>query len=195
MSARSSTAVDWEAVWRSLDWGSDRQLQALQETLAQRAARYAQPLPEETTVEQGALVALAFYRGQERYAVPVVHAMQGLDAARITPLPCVPPFYRGVINVRGRILSVVDLARFWGVPAPDPPGVSKLLILGAAGFQIAVQVDDILGVIDIPLQDIVPPVVAGVALDHVQGVSSTGIVILDVEGLLRDRRLIVHEEL
>ena len=62
-------------------------------------------------------------------------------------------------------------------------------------MEFALIVDDVLELASIPLQEITPPVSAGVGLDHVQGVSPGGTVIIDVESLSSDRRLRVHEEL
>lgn len=192
---RPASSINWEAVWQSLDWGSERHQQVLQQTLAQRAEKYARPAETDELVDRDTLKALVFTRGPERYGIPVAHVVQGLDVYRITPLPCAPAYYRGVINLRGRILSVFDLRRFWGLPEADPPGPPRLVITRAARRELALLADDILRLATIPTEEIVPPVVAGITLDHVQGVSPEGVVILDMESLFADRRLIVHEEL
>ncbi len=193
---RFSSSIDWDAIWESLNWDSSVEDADVVRTLAQRAENYARPIEQDSQSDDDALKALVFVQGQERYAIPVPYVMQGLTTQRITPLPCVPDYYRGVINVTGRILSVLDLRRFWGLPAAeDVPELPRLIVVRAGALEFALLVDDVLELASIPLHEITPPLSAGVGLDHVQGVSPGGTVIIDVESLLLDRRLKVHEEL
>lgn len=193
---RFSSSIDWDSIWKSLNWDSSIAEVDVTLTLAHRAENYARPIEQDGQADDDALKALVFVQGQERYAIPVPYVMQGLTTQRITPLPCVPDYYRGVINVTGRILSVLDLRRFWGLPATDDgDGLPRLIVVRAAALEFALIVDDVLELASIPLREITPPVLAGVGLDHVQGVSPGGTVIIDVESLSSDRRLRVHEEL
>jgi purine-binding chemotaxis protein CheW len=191
---RSPSSIDWEAVWASLDWGASQDDEDNRRTLAQRAENYARPTDTDEQADEDVLKALVFVRGQERYAIPVAYVMQGLTTPQVTPLPCVAAHFRGVINVRGRILSVLDIRRFWRLPTEDPPGPPKLIVVKAGSLEFAIMADDVLEMVSIPLQEVTPPLTAGVGLDHIQGVSPSGTVIIDVESLSQDRRLKVHEE-
>ncbi len=186
--------IQWEEVWRSLDWERQQRRYADQ-ILAQRTAKYARPVEESTSPDQATLSALVFLRAGERYALPVAHVLRGDTPARITPLPGVPPCYRGVINLRGRILSVLDLPRLWGLPVDRDPPAPRLIVIQAARLTLALLADDILEIAQIPLSAIVPPLAAGIGLAHVQGLSPDGTVILDVASLADDPRLTVHDEL
>lgn len=186
--------VDWDAVWRSLDWNRD-QSQDVEQALIRRAERYARPTDDNQQRDQETLELLIFWRGQERYALPVEYVIQGAVLPRITPLPCVPSFYCGVMNLRGRILSVLDIRRFWGLPETTSPAFPNLIVIRAGQYEIALLADDIEGLDVLPLADQVAPAAAGIGLAHVQGVSPDGIVILDIESLLADSRLTVHEDM
>jgi len=187
--------INWDAVWDSLNWDSGGPEAAFAQTLAQRAEKYARTPDRPEESPDDSLRVLIFVQGGEHYAIPVSCVRQGLAEARITPLPCVPAHYRGVINLRGRILSVLDLRRFWGLPSEDVTGPTRVLVVQAGALELAVLVDDVHYLAAIPLHKIAPPAVAGIGLSHVQGVSPDGIVIVDVESLAADRRLRVHEEL
>lgn len=184
--------IDWDDVWRSLDWDGHDRLNA-DEILAQRTEKYARLLDEEPTLLHDSLTVLVFLRGQERYGIPVQYVLHGVTEPRITPLPCVPEFYRGVINLRGQILTVLDLQRLWGLPVTADVERPRLVVVTFGGMTLALQADDVRDLVSIPLPDIVPAVTAGVGLEHVQGLSPEGIVLVDMESLATDTRLRIRD--
>ncbi|MBN1964876.1 MAG: chemotaxis protein CheW, partial [Anaerolineae bacterium] len=99
----------------------------------------------------------------------------------------------GVVNLRGRILSVLDLRRLWGLPAADLPDYPVIVVVAAKRLALAVLADDVIGLARFPAGAVAPPHSAGVDVGHVQGVSPDGVVIVDVESLFADRKLIVKE--
>ncbi|MBN2470563.1 MAG: purine-binding chemotaxis protein CheW [Anaerolineae bacterium] len=185
--------IDWGAVWRSLDWDGHDRLSA-DDVLAQRTEKYARPPETDSTLTHDSLTVLVFLRGQERYGIPVNYVVHGVTEPHITPLPCVPDFYRGVINLRGQILTVLDLQRLWGLPATDEAARPRLVVVSFGGMTLALQADDVRDLVSIPLPDIVPAVTAGVGLEHVQGLSPEGIVLVDMESLAIDSRLRIRDQ-
>lgn len=186
--------IQWEDVWRRLDWDRQERRYADQ-ILTQRTAKYAHPVEEGAPLDQATLSALVFIRAGERYALPVAHVLRGAAPVHVTPLPGVPPYYRGVISLRGRILSVLDLPRLWGLPVDRDPPTLRLIVIQAARLMLALLADDILEIVQIPLSAIVPPLAAGIGLAHVQGLNPDGTIIVDVASLAADPRLNVHDEL
>ena len=83
---------------------------------------------------------------------------------------------------------------------PEEAGVDeeaerpRLIVVQAGTLELAIMADDVLEMTGIPLTEIVPPVTAGIGLDHVQGISTSGIVIVDVASLATDPQLFVHDE-
>ena len=185
--------IDWGAVWRSMDWDGRDRLNA-DDILAQRTEKYARPPEAEPTSAHDTLTVLVFVRGQERYGIPVSYVLHGVTEPRITPLPCVPDFYRGVINLRGQILTVLDLQRLWGLPVQGDPDRVRLVVVSFGGMTLALQADDVRDLVSIPMPEVVPAVTAGVGLEHVQGLSPDGIVIVDMESLAIDTRLRIHDK-
>ena len=87
----------------------------VQRVLRQRAAALARK-PEEEKAHAEYMDVVAFLLADEKYAVEVSYVREVLRLKRLTPLPCTPPFVLGAINVRGQILSVVDLRRLFDLP-------------------------------------------------------------------------------
>ncbi|GAB4572165.1 MAG: hypothetical protein Kow0077_10770 [Anaerolineae bacterium] len=186
--------IDWGEVWRSLNWEAKDRVHA-DEILAQRSKKYARPPEEATPSARDVLTMLIYERAGERYGIPVSHVLHGITEARSTPLPCVPPFYRGLITLRGQILTVLDLQRFWHLPVQKDPSPPRLIVITPGQLTLALQVDDIHNLADVNPAEIIPPLTAGITLPHVQGLSPDGIVILDMDSLGNDPRLRVEENI
>jgi purine-binding chemotaxis protein CheW len=75
---------------------------------------------------------VTFRLGQEEYAVPVADVQEILRVPAITPVPASPAFVEGVVNLRGRIVPIIDLAVRLGLP-PGQEGRSRRVIVSHAG--------------------------------------------------------------
>ena len=178
--------IDWEALWAQLDWDNeDRLAQATVERLKQRAKQYAQAHRRERAPQENAYQVLAFTLGMERYAVDV-QAVRGVRAlGNLTRVPGVPDFYRGVINVRGQILTVLDLRAFFNTALLDHIP-RELVLVSGAGLDLALLADHVEEILIIPPEAIEP-----VEMAYTRGVTMGRLVVLDIEKLLTDDRLIV----
>ncbi len=103
---------------------------------------------------------LSFTLSGVTFALPVEHVREVLEVTTITPIPRTPPFMRGVINVRGSVVPVVDLRRKLGMGMNGHPH-------GADG-QVPDGVDTCVVVLDIPCGE--KTAVAGALVDSVQEV-------------------------
>jgi purine-binding chemotaxis protein CheW len=93
------------------------------------------------------------------YALPVILLRELAEAPAITPLPLVPEWIRGLTQLRGDVLAVVDLLPFLGgEPLPDQAS-NRLLVVGgqAGGAQAGILVPRVLGTAAVPLGDLAPP--------------------------------------
>lgn len=52
---------------------------------------------------------LAFQLGKEQYALPLLQVREVIEMSEPTPIPRTPPYFRGIINLRSQVISVVDL--------------------------------------------------------------------------------------
>ena len=144
--------------------------------------------------EEG-LQVVAYRAGGTEFGADIRDVREIIKLDALTAIPGASTHVEGVINVRGKMLSVLDIRRFWGLPGKPPEGICPCIVVRAAPLEFALLTDNVLELAAFPLHAITPPVAAGVGLEHIQGVSPEGVVIIDVESLVRDRRLIVHEEL
>lgn len=76
---------------------------------------------------------LTFEVGGETFAVDVRHVREVLDYAGVTRLPCGPDFMRGIINLRGKVIPVVDLRLKFGMPVAAEPDRPCIIVMETGG--------------------------------------------------------------
>lgn len=108
-------------------------------------------------------------------------------AVAIARLPRAPDIIEGAINLRGRIVPVVDVRQRLALPAAVVTPEQYLIILQASDRLIAVRVDDVEDVIDVPQASMESPAKLSRALERLEGVAaiaSGALVIYDVDAFL-----------
>ena len=102
----------------------------------------------------------------------------------------------GIVNVRGEILSVIDLKKFFDLPETGLTDLNKVIVLESADMVLGIVADAINGVRRILRADIQSslPTLTGIREDYLLGVTAERVVILDAEKILTDEKLIVQEE-
>ncbi|MBV8781854.1 MAG: chemotaxis protein CheW, partial [Phycisphaerae bacterium] len=132
----------------------------------------------------------------ERYAVESTSVREVFPIKDLTPLPCAPSFVLGIINVRGQILPVIDLRRFFDLPIKGLTELNKVIILQSSQIQLGLLADAVLGVRRVPLADIQSalPTLDGVRSEFLRGITRDRMVILDAPLLLADERIVINEE-
>lgn len=159
----------------------------------------AKALAQETQSEEAAeayLEVVEFLLTYEKYAIESTYVRDVCPLKEITPVPCSPPFVLGIINVRGQILSVIDIKRFFDLPQKGLTNLNKVIILHSDEMEFGILADVILGTRSIPLKEIQPslPTLTGIRSEYLRGVTSERLVVLDAAKILSDRKIIVHEE-
>jgi purine-binding chemotaxis protein CheW len=98
-----------------------------------------------------------FMLGAETFGLPVTHVREVLRVSDITRVPHAPHPVRGVINMRGHILPVVDTRRRIGLAESDLTGQSRILVAEAKGRLIGLLVDSVHNVFPLDPSRIEPP--------------------------------------
>lgn len=162
--------------------------------LKARAREIAQA-PEVTTSAALQLGLTEFRFGEEMYAFVSTSVREVYSPKDITPLPCTPSFIVGIINVRGRILPVIDIKPLFGQPSPPKRLVPPVVILHAEEMEVGVLADTIVGVRAIPATAIHPPLstLTESQSRYLRGITNDGTVILDAALLLTGSRLGIRE--
>lgn len=163
-------------------------LRARARALAQEAAPEAAAGP--------ALHILEFLLAGEHYGLESAFVSEVYPLTEYTPLPHTPPFVLGIITVRGRILSVVDLRYFFDLPCKGLTELNKILILRHGDMEFGILADAVTRVSFIPQAEIQPslPTLTGIRERYLKGVTAGCTVILDAVKILGDPQLIVHEQ-
>lgn len=176
------------------DYDEETSPQEVARILQARAQALAQAPREER--EGSTTQAVIFVLGDETYAIDAVHVENIYPLEGLTPIPCAPNFVVGVVNLRGRIFSVIDLHRFLGLDAIPLGESPQVIAVNVAGLEVGLLADDVRSVGALPLDMLDPalPTTAHVAAEYTRGVTPDMIVLLDLEAIMRDRRMIVHEE-
>ena len=140
---------------------------------------------------------LEFTLGDGCYAFPLQWVSEVFRADEITEIPGAPAFVKGVVNVRSRIYSVIDLSSLLALPAKseatsDSTG-DLLLILTSSEMEFAVYIDCLVGVRSLLLKRLQTslPTLEGTQAEYFKGVTSDRLVLLDVEKLLNDKSMVI----
>jgi purine-binding chemotaxis protein CheW len=158
-------------------------------TLRERAATLARAPAAEARGEQTAV--LVFRLGDEEYAVELrlLEAVQ--RTAGLTPVPCTPPYIAGILNVRGEIVTVLDLAAALGLArgalADDERVLLAALPQGRAGFLVG----EVLGHRSLALDELQRPLSSR---DFVWGIAEARIAVLRLEELCANDRFEVRDD-
>ncbi len=91
----------------------------------------------------------SFRLGLERYAIELKEVADAIRPERCTPVPGSPPLFAGVINLRGELLAVVDLARLLAIPEGGDKEPGFVLMLRRRGQGVGLKVDLIEGLREI----------------------------------------------
>lgn len=137
-----------------------------------------------------------FVLSGEIYGIESVHIREAYPLKNFTPIPCTPAFVLGVINVRGQVLSIVDIGRFFDLPRKGITDLNKVIVLGSGDMEFGILADEVLGVSLIPLKDIQEslPTLTGIRAEYLKGVTNDRVTVLDAGKILLDKNLIVHQE-
>ncbi len=162
--------------------------------LKERAQALAREAVATETAEH--IEVVEFLLAHERYAVESAYVREVYPLEELTPLPCTPAFVLGIVNVRGEILSVIDIKKFFDLPEQGLTDLNKVIVLESAGMVFGIVADAINGVSRISRADIQLslPTLTGIREDYLLGVTAGRLVVLDAEKLLHDEKLIVQEQ-
>ena len=98
--------------------------------------------------------------------------------------------------MRGQILSIIDLKKFFDLPEKGLTDLNKVIVVQREGMAFGILADVILGVRRIAPQDLQPslPTLTGIRAEYLRGVTKERLVVLDVGKILLDKNIVVQEE-
>ncbi|MGH7701554.1 MAG: chemotaxis protein CheW [Gemmatimonadales bacterium] len=137
---------------------------------------------------------VSFQLGREAFAVPITKVREIIRVADITRVPQAPPHIRGVTNLRGRILPVVELRTRLGLSAAVLTSRSRVIVVESRGRVLGILVDAVLRVAKVSAAAVsLPPAeIITARTDFITGVATLQdelLLLLDL-----DAALLIHEE-
>jgi len=139
---------------------------------------------------------IVFKLSDENYCFESFFVREVYPLNDFTSLPCVPAFILGIVNVRGQILPVVDLKKFYNLPEKGLGELNKIIILHNEDMEFGILADEIEGTKVIYEEDIlpIPAIISGIGKKYLKGITKENMIILSAEILLSDISIIVNEE-
>jgi purine-binding chemotaxis protein CheW len=137
------------------------------------------------------LQAVVFMLNKAYYGVPILQVQEIVKMTEITELPNTPDFVQGIVNLRGKIIPIIDMRKRFGLPEETIDENWKILILKEEDVLFGVMVDQISEVEKVPatLIEKPPKIVAGVNGKFINGIAKTEnrlLILLDIAKILSD---------
>ena len=142
-----------------------------------------------TAVRESTREVLVFVLGKEEYAVDILKVQEIRGYEKVTPIPAAPAYLKGVVNLRGVIVPLVDMRVRFGLPEPRYDSTTVVVILRVASRVIGLVVDAVSDVVQLAPQDVKEAPALGSVVDasFVAGLATCDdrmILMLDIEKLL-----------
>lgn len=125
---------------------------------------------------------VVFSLDRERYGLNLATTERVLPMVAVSPLPGCPDVVLGAINLHGDVVPVLDIRRRLGFDAGDYGPAARLLVARTARRIVALPVDDVIGVEELPAETVLPPDTVLPGIGHLSGI-----------GALSDGLLLIHD--
>lgn len=142
---------------------------------------------------------LSFTLGKEQYAIPLLTVREVIGVPEITPVPFTPNYFLGIMNLRGQVISVVDLRLKMNMGAGKNTSETAIIICDLGVTSLGVVVDSINAVIAPQENEISPKpdIQSSKSTDYITGVFQRDkqlILLIDMVGILspQDRQAMVN---
>jgi len=144
---------------------------------------------ESTTISEQVLQLVTFTLEKEEYAVNILNVQEINRITEITKVPNAPDYVEGVINLRGKVIPVINLRKKFGLYNKDTDDSSRVIIMDIQGITYGLVVDSVSEVLRIP-SDIVeppPPMASSMSSMFIKGIAKLEnrlIILIDIDGLM-----------
>ncbi len=164
--------------------------------ILQSRARTLSQEPQEEDTTQNYIEVLEFMLAYERYGIDSSFIREVYPLRELTPVPCTPAFILGIINIRGKILSILDIKKFFDIPEKGLTDLNKIIVLHSDKMKFGILADVIIGMRKVSLDKLQPPLptLTGIREEYSKGVTEDRMLVLDAFKILSDKKIVLHEE-
>lgn len=116
---------------------------------------------------------VVFQLAEQTYGIDIASVFEIIRMETITKVPRTPDFVEGVINLRGRIIPVIDLCKRFHLANSERTGSSRIIIVDVGGNTIGMIVDAVSEVLRVPMDSIEPPppMIHGINAAYLRGIA------------------------
>jgi len=132
---------------------------------------------------------LTFGLGEEDYGLEILKVREIMGLLAITSVPNTPHYVKGVVNIRGKVIAIVDLRSKFGMPEMEPTDQTCIIVVCIGDLEVGIIVDRVCEVRDIAEEDIEDTPELGTDIDgrNILGMSKCGgnvSILLDIDEVL-----------
>lgn len=141
-----------------------------------------------------AIQIVCFKIGAEEYGIEILKVQEILKLPKVTKLPKSADFIKGVIDLRGKVIPIINLGKRFGIDISGESESSRAIVVDIKGKKVGLEIDSVSHVIKIDTNDIEPPppVVKGISGRYIIGIGKRKegyIVILDINQIFSPEEL------
>ena len=134
---------------------------------------------------------LTFNLAEEFYGVDILKVQEIKGYTNVTKIPNTPDYLKGVLNLRGTIVPIVDLRMKFGMGVTEPTSFTVVVVVNVRNRVMGFLVDAVSDVLDLNAKDIQPPPEMGNTVDitFVAGIGNSNdhlVTLLDIDRVLTD---------
>ena len=142
-----------------------------------------------TKQENELLQLVTFGIGEEEFGIDILKVQEIIRTMAITKVPNSPPYVEGVINLRGKVIPVIDLRSRFNMEYRSHDSHTRIIVIELHGMIIGFVVDEVSEVLRIQSNTVEPPppVVSGIESEYIKGVGKLDdrlLILLDLEKLI-----------
>ncbi len=139
---------------------------------------------------------VTFFIAEEEFGVGILEVIEIIRLVQITPVPNTSFYLEGVINLRGKVIPVINLRKRFGLEEIPFSEMTRIIVMSLNGSIMGFLVDQVSEVMTIPKNIVegTPPVVAGVDAEYIEGVANMAnglLILLDLNALLESSPLVL----
>lgn len=132
---------------------------------------------------------VTFRLGNEEFSLDILRVQEIIRHMELTRVPRTPDFVDGVINLRGRVIPVLDLRKRFGLPSDERTNETRIIVVDVDNKTVGLKVDAVSEVLRLPADTVepAPAIVTGAESDYIKGVGKLDgrlLILLDVEKIL-----------
>lgn len=100
---------------------------------------------------------LIFYLNNQEFAIAIRYVVDIINIQPFTPIPNVPEYVRGITNLRGKVIPIIDVLLRFGKPAQEYNDRTCIIVVELDGMQVGLIIDQVAEVITLDDENISPP--------------------------------------